>query len=163
MGVVEPLVGHWRTGQRREVPAVGPAVDADPGQVEVGVPSGGLMQRDDLVLQRQVAAVAVHRALPTRPAARGWETRKADCAARTRCPPGPPYGSMSTGSGPSPGRCPVGKSTVHRVTSAPASNSSTCAVTSGVSATQGISPPDTVTRVPAYARLLLVMTVVPPA
>src|SRR5207302_11488143 len=97
MGVVDPLVGHWPTAQRREVPAVGPAANADPGQVEVGVPSGGLMQRDDLVLQRQVAAVAVHRALPTRPAARGRETRNTDCGASTSCPPRPAVGPLSTG------------------------------------------------------------------
>ena len=64
MGVVEQLVGHRRAGhrgvedvgpaehgQRGQVAPGRPAADADPVEVDLGVPRGGRVQRLDLVLE----------------------------------------------------------------------------------------------------------------
>ena len=120
-------VGPAQHRERREVAAEGPAADRRPGaRSSVGVRLGGRLQRVDLVVERRPsrgrAATARSQRGPRpgvpRPSAtttaKPWsashcDSRYASCAASTRWPCGPPYGSISTGSGAVPARGPRGQ------------------------------------------------------
>ena len=60
-----PAMAAWKTSgapehrQRREEPAVGPAADRDPAEVQRGLPPGRLVQRRDLVSQRRPGHIQV--------------------------------------------------------------------------------------------------------